>query len=303
MSYMSEQRRTLSFRRLPFAAKRRRARPLLAALRRLAKVTAVTAPAVVCLAWLIASSQFSLTEIDIQGADRVDPSWIEAELSGVAGSSILLLDLKELRMRLEKHPWISSLRLTKELPRRLHVRVVEHSPSAVLLTDEGSFLLTPAGERIVALAEGIEFEGFLIDGRGQDSTAQDLGKILEVAVALRGSDIPWASHPVWARVLSPEDVELAFDGTGFLMRVRSSQEAVVLEEQIVVLDGLLPQLLDRLGSLDTVDLRFHRRIVLAPSVQEAFVRHEILSNRSGHLQQQARPSTSWMSSPAVAHRG
>ncbi len=265
MSYLNEQKRTLSFRRLPFAAKRRRARPVVAAARRALRILLVIVPVVAVAGWIVGSKEFVLSEIETRGAERVDRKWVEAELVSAMGESLLLTDLEPIRGRLSVHPWISTLRLKKELPRRLIVSIDEHVPRALHETAEGRFLLSELGERITPIGVSDEnpvASGLVIDDPSAAAAPTQLARAISVARELSQSSIAWARRPSHARILSPEDLEFTFLDAEFSIRMRSGGDGPELERQIATVDDLLPQLRDRFGRLSVVDLRFERRIVL-----------------------------------------
>ena len=267
MNYLHEQKRTLSFRRLPFAAKRRRARPMLGALRRVARVGFAAIPLVALCAWLLVSPRFRLQTIEVRGGPRVAQEWIDEVVGGLRGRHLMFVDLDGVRSELVDHPWIAGLRLSKQLPDRLRIVIEEHRPLARLTTPEGAFLLSAEGDRIVA---GDEVESWphdvlLIESASDDVGAPLLRDVLELCEHLATAAPAWARVPERVRVLNPEDAEFRFADVRWRVRLPLGPGATELaEERLLVFDQLVPQLEDRLGDLVAVDLRFGGRLLVTP---------------------------------------
>ncbi len=268
MSYLQEQRRTLSFRRLPLAAKRRRARPALAMLGAMSRAARVLVPVLLLAGWLLTAPTFDLREVELRGGERVEREWIESRLGSAMASNMLLLDIETLRSALSEHPWIAELSVHKELPSRLVIEVVEHRPAAILETHAGRFLLSPLGRLIVAVDPGVTVPELVVrddTATATETRASRWQAAIETSEQLQRLGPSWCRRPLRVRILSPEDFEVAFADEEFSLIVRAG-EAHLQETlgRLAQLDELLPQLRDRLGTLRHADLRFDRRLVLAP---------------------------------------
>lgn len=267
MNYLHEQKRTLSFRRLPFAAKRRRARPMLGLLRRLARLSFAALPMVALCAWLLLSPRFRLQTVQISGGPRVAPEWIETVVADLRGHHLMFVDLDEVRDRLRSHPWIAGLRLSKQLPDGLRIAIEEHQPQARLTTPAGAFLLSAQGQRIVSgpEVESWPYDVLLIESVTDDVSAALLKRVLEVRDHLATTAPEWARSPQRVRVLNLEDAEFRFADVRWRVRLPLGPDAATLvEERLRVFDQLVPQLEDRLGDLVAVDLRFDGRLLVTP---------------------------------------
>lgn len=267
MNYLHEQKRTLSFRRLPFAAKRRRARPMFGVLRRVARLSFTALPLVALGAWLLVSPRFRLQTIEVSGGPRVAPEWIESVVGDLRGRHLMFVDLAEVRDEIEEHPWIAGLRLRKQLPDGLRIAIEEHRPQARLTTPQGAFLLSAEGERIVSgdEVESWPYDVLLIESASDDVAAPLLRRVLEVRDHLAATAPEWARVPERVRVLNPEDAEFRFANVRWRVRLPLGPGAVgKVEERLLVFDQLVPQLEDRLGDLVAVDLRFGGRLLVTP---------------------------------------
>ena len=267
MNYLNEQKRTLSFRRLPFAAKRRRARPMLGALRRVARLSVAALPLLALCAWLLVSPRFRLRTIEISGGPRVAPEWIESVVVDLRGRHLMFVDLNGVRDELLSHPWIAGLRLSKQLPDGLRIAIQEHRPQARLTTPNGAYLLSAEGERIVSggEVESWPYQVLLIESASDDVGAPLLRRVLELSDHLARTAPEWARVPERVRVLNPEDAEFRFADVRWRVRLPLGVGAAELaEERLRVFDQLVPQLEDRLGDVVAVDLRFGGRLLVTP---------------------------------------
>src|SRR6185295_8439171 len=116
---------------------------------------------IACGLWVATAPQFALREIAIDGAGHASEAWIRGTLEPLSGRNLPLLPLAEAAERLRRHPWVDSVELSKELPGRLRVRVVEKRPAVFLRRDGRLYWADTAGR---AIAPG-ELRGTLAAGR------------------------------------------------------------------------------------------------------------------------------------------
>ncbi|HUH05611.1 MAG TPA: FtsQ-type POTRA domain-containing protein [Kofleriaceae bacterium] len=99
--------------------------------------------------WLTRSERFAITEIEVRGAERLDPAHIRA-LIGVpehatgAEANIFRLGLAEVEHRLQADPWIASAEVSRQLPSRLIVELREEHAAALVELD-GLYLADAQG--------------------------------------------------------------------------------------------------------------------------------------------------------------
>ncbi|MDX1604784.1 MAG: cell division protein FtsQ/DivIB [Candidatus Competibacterales bacterium] len=77
--------------------------------------------------WLLQPQQFPLRRVEIEGELRqLTVADLQRRLADRIGHNLLLLDLPTLRRRLAAEPWVAEVRLHREWPDRLRVRLREH---------------------------------------------------------------------------------------------------------------------------------------------------------------------------------
>ncbi len=95
---------------------------------------------------------FQIERIEITGNRIVSKSEIEKTLGDARGENIFEFDIRQAGKRLESLPWISSVKLHRQLPSSLVVAVTERTPVATVmagrlwLVDEYGYLLKDFGD-------------------------------------------------------------------------------------------------------------------------------------------------------------
>lgn len=248
-----------TFRRRLEALRRRRRRPLLRAVLVLARSLALLAPLLALVLWLLASPQFSLRHVAVGRTTRVDPQWVDHELRSFTGRNLMALRLTTIKRVLERHPWVESANLRKELPDTLAVDLIEHQPVATLRTARGHLYLTRDAAPIAEATETgalLELRSRRCDVALDARCRAELRGALELAAGLD------QGGPSWAFGLSQIET-LGHDE--YRVRSRSLPFPVVLSGSRGVdaetLEQLLPEI-ERRFEVAAIDLRFERRIVI-----------------------------------------
>lgn len=126
--------------------------------------------------FFLGSSDFSVKEISMEGNARASGEELRAR-SGVApGANIWLLDLDEIRLRLESHPAVKNASVSRVPPHRLHIRIEERAPAA--------FLRNPEDGRFY----GIDFDGAVFIAVEEDTAPEGVRAPLDYSELL--------AHPV-----------------------------------------------------------------------------------------------------------
>jgi len=274
---LMNQERALSFLRLPLTAKRRRVRPLLALVRRLARWGFVVAAVGGGAAWSLGSPVFALKGLSVETGERVSERWVHQRLAVFTERNLLRLDLVEVRTRLVGHEWIRSVELKKRLPDHLWVRVVEHRPLALLRSGEAFYYLDAEGGVITRTDES---EGWLIvdapraGSAGADAQAEEQRsarsrlRALGLAALLERETPPYGSgRLIGISILGDEDYRLEFEGLPYVLLVRPESA----RSRMALFDELRDQLageIEAWDAVEAVDLRFSGRIVLRPTAAE-----------------------------------
>ncbi|MGK2930797.1 MAG: cell division protein FtsQ/DivIB [Acidimicrobiales bacterium] len=126
--------------------------------RRLRRLVLLTALAAVALAVVVVfeSPVLDVDEIAVLGTQSLDPATIAEAASIDHGAPMFLTDLDEAARSVEALPWIEEASVSRQLPGRVVVDVVERTPSA-LVTAGGSSALVDRSGRVLEAGDPTGF--------------------------------------------------------------------------------------------------------------------------------------------------
>jgi cell division septal protein FtsQ len=118
-----------------------------------------------------ASNFFDVKTVDVRGVSRSSSSDIQKIVSGQAEKSgVWNADLPDIKMRIEKLPFIKTAAVSRVLPDGIRVNVVERIPVAVVRLQGGDFLIDADGE---VLAPAKNEQDFPMVVRGWDEAKSE----------------------------------------------------------------------------------------------------------------------------------
>ncbi len=263
------------FKRRREAPARRRRRRLAQRLLSAAGRAAALAPIGVLGGWLLLGALFALRSFEVSGNRRVSARWVEHELAAQRGRNLLLVSLRQLEHRLLVHTWLAGVELRKVLPDRVAIAVTEHQPVAALEVGSTWFGVTAEGV-LVGRIEAEEAASLLplhthglrvpLVATAHNAPLQAAVRgALEVVAELEAGRPELLAGLSSIGLLSPDDFELGLRDHPYLVRVERGH----VLERWRLFERLLPQLLARYQSLEVVDLRYQKRIVLTPGAKAA----------------------------------
>jgi cell division protein FtsQ len=254
--------RVLDFRRRGAPPRRRRRHPLLLLARPLAAAVGVVLLPLGVGAWVLTSHRFALADVVVEGGtQRVKPEWVRQALAPYRGANLLRLPLAEAAAVLQKNPWVQSVELQKELPGRLRVALTERRPVALLRSGEGLVYADPDGQPIMQVDSVPEaHKAGLLEVFFSHPVPGGMESALEVAGELGRVRPDWSAALTRIDVLGEEDFRLHTDALPFSLVVTRGEVGPKARR----LEELLPELERRYPAIDSVDLRFSRRIVVQP---------------------------------------
>lgn len=247
--------------------------------------------------WSATSERFALGALEVRGSERVGADWIRGRLDPLVGRNLVWMPLERVETTLSSHPWVAGAEVTKELPDRLRVVVVERRPGAILRSGEDRFWVDTEGALIVPVVSREEVPPGLLAVRWDDAVHAEptrrsrvLAAALGAARALRDAAPEWGRALASVEVLGEEEFRLeGATGSGaagnalpFPLLVRfggsSGGGAAEIASRLRRLEELLPEIRAALGARlpepASVDLRYRHRIVVRPEVAETAGRQE-----------------------------
>ena len=215
---------------------------------------------------LQAAPFLAVSEIAVDGNNRLSEDDVLTLLDGISGVNILSVDLDRQRRRLLTSPWLQDGTLRRVLPSTIEVVVRERLPVALARIGDRLFLIDRAG--VVIDQHGPRFADLnlpIVDGLAPSGALTPKVDPTRMALAVRLLD-QLSARPEALAAVSQIDVNDPFDavvlldddpallhlgGDRFLERLRSYAE-------------LAPALRERVADIDYVDLRFEPRVYVRP---------------------------------------
>jgi cell division protein FtsQ len=145
---------------------------------KLASGVAFVVGAAIAVAWgahryALTTPRFAIHEVQVQGASRLGDGQVAATGGIEIGQNIFALDTADAERRLLENPWVREVRITRDLPNRLRVDLVERKAGALTSIGGRLYLVTPAGEPFKQLGEGDPFDLPLVTGISASLLARD----------------------------------------------------------------------------------------------------------------------------------
>lgn len=201
----------------------------------------------------------SVAEVTLEGRQRTGPDALRRALGVRIGDPILRLDLRELQTRLESVGWVSSAAVSRQLPDRLHIAIVEREPFARWQLDGRTALIDRDGHVILANV-GSRYRGLpRLVGPAANERAAELFALLDQAPSLR-------RHVLSANLIRERRWDIGMsNGVTVRLPETGAADAWARFGEVERRDGLLQK------RLTTIDLRVPGRVIvrLEPSAPEA----------------------------------
>lgn len=262
------------FRRARVTPSRKRSwRPSWRTLVRAAVVVVLVGFAIYRLVDLALSAQaLRVVRISVHGNERMSRGEVLAILDGLRGRSMVTADLEVWRQKLLNSPWVADAAIRRVLPGTLTVAISERKPMGIGRIHDSLYL--------------VDEEGAIIDEYGPNYAELDLPIIdgLTAAPSASSTLVDDARAALAGRVLSdlrqrpdlatrlsqidvtdPRDAVVILKGDTALVRIGEDR----FVERIQSYVDLKPALLDRVPSIDYVDLRFDERVYVRPLGQRS----------------------------------
>ena len=140
--------------------------------------------------FLTQCSYFKAEEVTVTGASVLSKTQVLKQARVDQGINILSLNLSAARKRLLAHPWIAEAIVSRELPAKIHISIIEHKPMAVI--DLGRrFLINTSGAIFKEVAatdpdnlpviKGLEFSDIHVKGEDRSRPFDAVLKVLQLA--------------------------------------------------------------------------------------------------------------------------
>jgi cell division protein FtsQ len=226
------------------------------------------------VAYLLYSSDVQLRtadQIEIQGNRFVPEDAVAEKFSADMGRSVVRVPLSDRRESLESLPWVEEAHVQRVMPNHIRVEIVERTPVAFLRTGNDLSLVDAQGVILERPADA-EFKfpvvGGIAESMARDARATRMNLyarfMKEIELARPGAD----DHVSEADVSDPADLRVTLTGMGSSASKTSPILVHFGDSDFGNRYHLLTDNIDQwragAGSVDSVDLRFARQVVVNP---------------------------------------
>ena len=120
---------------------------------------------------VLASPIVAVRTVQVEGAKYADAALVRSVSDSLKGKSVLTVDTKTARERLESDPWIKSARITTSLPSRAMIQINERIPVAWFLGVDNRARVIDEDGLVLSVVEGRPTQYMWIEGTGSNLTA------------------------------------------------------------------------------------------------------------------------------------
>jgi cell division protein FtsQ len=214
---------------------------------------------------------WSADQIEIQGNRFVPPEAIAEKFSADMGRSVVRVPLTERREAIESLPWVEQAHVQRVLPNRIRVEITERSPVAFLRTGSDLSLVDAQGVVLDRPAEG-EFRFPVVAGIAEamprDAREQRMNLYVQFMKGIETVQPGADDHVSEADLSDAADLRATLTGLGAASGGASPILVHFGDSDFGNRYHLLAENIDQwrasAGSVDSVDLRFARQVVVNP---------------------------------------
>lgn len=153
--------------------------------------------------------------IDVTGARHIDPMLVYATVLDQKSRALPLVDLGEVRAKLLRFGWIADAQVSRRLPDKLVIHIIEREPAAAWQKDGQLMLIDASGVPLERVDASRIASLPLLIGDGANFRAMDYRRLIDAAPALRGrvKAATWVGNRRWDLLFdSGETLSLPEDG-------------------------------------------------------------------------------------------
>ncbi|OGP32315.1 MAG: hypothetical protein A2073_02160 [Deltaproteobacteria bacterium GWC2_42_11] len=205
-----------------------------------------------------------IKEVNINGVMRVSKGEV-LELMGITpGDNIIAVDADEIRERVERHPWIKTVKVGRRMPDKILVEIKERVPFAIINLD-ALYLIDDGGSvfKRVSIEDDVDLP-VISAGISKDELEGDeeVSKLVIGAIDL----ISLISGKIYFSIdrLSEIKIDPVYGLTLYIMdsgtRIEIGHNN--FEEKLNRLDRVINELGNNTQAVETIDLNYGERVVV-----------------------------------------
>jgi cell division protein FtsQ len=213
----------------------------------------------------------SANQIEVLGNRFVPPDAITEKFTGDLGRSVVRVPLTERREAVESLAWVEEAHVQRVMPNRIRVEITERTPVAFLRTGSDLSLVDAQGVILDRPAEG-EFKFPVVSGIGEATPRatreQHMNLYVQFMKEIERAQPGAADHVSEADITEASDLRATLTGMGTASGSASPILVHFGDSDFANRYHLLAENIDQwrasAGSVDSVDLRFARQVVVNP---------------------------------------
>lgn len=161
--------------------------------------------------YALTTPRFALEQVELVGAKRLTAQRI-GQLGGLEkGKNLFALDAEAAERKILEDPWVSSVRVTRQLPATMKVELTERDATAVAAVGDRLYLVTSQGEPFKSVEAGDPVDLPVVTGISPELLARSRARALERLKAALELIKDYQKLPS-SRVQAVEEVHLAPSG-------------------------------------------------------------------------------------------
>lgn len=173
---------------------------------------------------------FRVEQVDIHGQRKMDRDTVYSTALDQQSRAMPLVDLELVRERLLQYPWIEDARISRSLPNKLIINIVERKPAAVWQNRGVLMLVDADGVSLESVSRDAMPDLPLLVGEGANKQEQARRRLMDAAPALKQlvKASTWVGNRRW---------DLTFDTGERLLLPEGEKEAAEALKRFAEDDG------------------------------------------------------------------
>ncbi len=151
------------------------------------------------LALIAKDAGFVTRKVSLSGVDNLNELKVYAIADGYLGQATPMVDVDALRDELLALSWVRDARVSRQLPDRLVIDIVERKPHAVLRKADRLVLIDATGRELEPVSPARAKGRLIVEGPGSGKQVVALTRLLDAAPALKPQvrEAEWVGNRRW----------------------------------------------------------------------------------------------------------